>query len=83
MTDTHNHEPIYDRLNEQGTRITRLEEQRTADLEWRNERLKAVDLTDARLERRIARIEMAWIATGCAGLYALIKLLGSHLGIDL
>lgn len=83
MSESHSHEPIHDRLNQQAQAIVRLEEQRTSDTDWRETRKEIVDSGISKLERRVVRLEIALISFGTAGLYGGAKLLLHQLGISI
>lgn len=64
--------PIYDKINGLADRVTRIEERSAA-------RTDEV----GRLERRIARIELALITLGVGGVYVVIKQITQSAGIPL
>lgn len=70
MHDDKGHAPIYDGINSLRERVATLEAHRKSDTE-----------THARLERRIARIEMGIIAIGIGTAIVVWKMIAAAAGI--
>lgn len=70
MHDDKGHAPIFDAINNLRERVATLEANRKSDTE-----------TDARLERRIARIEMGIIAIGIGTAIVVWKMIAAAAGI--
>lgn len=70
MHDDTGHAPIYDGINNLRERVATLEANRKSDKD-----------TDARLERRIARIEMGIIAIGIGTAIVVWKMIAAAAGI--